>query len=263
MNRIPLVLLAIVGAGCTPAGNFQGKLVDAISGDPMPEVRLLAKSDPMSSDMTCQTFDAMTGADGSFDVLGLCGADTYTLQPSLKFMLLDGVGSIDGSVQATDVVEIKVWRDPGPGVHVLDGAKMEKQSTASDVESKNILDSEEKVFYPAKLPLVYTVVTQGQYLMLSGDRNIDKLAFFPVIETGERTFGTTDEPDKDEPWSYIGIEFQSDTEFERKTATPDPSKIKEVELNGQHVIYIAHDALPAGQYALWEQDGRRMYAVQF
>jgi hypothetical protein len=263
MSRIPLVLLAIVGIGCMPAGSYQGKLVDAISGDPMPDVRLLAKSDPLSSDMTCQTFDAMTGADGSFLVQGLCAADTYTLQPSLQFFLLEGLSPIDGSVQATDVVTTKVWRAPGAGVYVLEGAKMDKQSTAVDVESKNILDSEEKVFYPAKLPITYTTLAEGQYLMLSGDRNIDKLGFYPIIESGERVFGTTDEKDKDEPWSYIGIEFTSDTEFERKVATPDPAKVLEIEQGDRHLIYIAHDALPAGQYALWEQDGRRTYALQF
>ena len=263
MNRVPLFVLAVVGIGCVPAGSYQGKLVDAISGDPMSDVRLLAKSDPMSSDMGCQAFEAMTGPDGSFTIEGLCAADTYVLHPSLTFMLLDGGGSIDGSVQATDVDTIQVWRDPGSGVYLLDGKKMDKQSTASDVESKNILDSEEKVFYPAKLPLTFTELAAGQFLMLSGDRNIEKLGFYPLIESGERNFGTTAETDKDEPWSYIGIEFTSDTEFERKTATPDAAKVKEVKLSGKHVVYIAHDALPAGQYALWEQDGRRMYAVQF
>ena len=104
MNRVPLFVLAVVGIGCVPAGSYQGKLVDAISGDPMSDVRLLAKSDPMSSDMGCQAFEAMTGPDGSFTIEGLCAADTYVLHPSLTFMLLDGGGSIDGSVQAVDVV---------------------------------------------------------------------------------------------------------------------------------------------------------------
>ncbi len=263
MNRIPLVALALVGIGCVPAGSYQGKLVDAISGEPMQDVRLLAKSEPMSSDMTCQTFDATSGPDGSFVVQGMCGSDSYKLNPSMKFMVLDGAAIIDGSVQATETVEIKVWRDPGAGVYVLDGPKMAKQSTASDVETKNILDSEEQVSYPAKLPLNFTKLSEGQYLLVSGDRNIDKLGFYPLIESEERTFGTKDEPDKDEPWTYIGVEFTSDTEFERKTATPDASKILEVNIDGHHVQYIPADALPAGQYALWEQDGRRMYAIEF
>ena len=263
MSRTRLVILALVGVGCAPAGSYQGQLVDAITGDPLPDIRLLAKSDPLSGDMTCQTFDATTSPDGSFTVQGLCATDTYTLQPALQFMLLEGLAPIDGSVQATAKVTTKVWRAPGAGVYILDGPKMSKQSTAVDVESKNILDSEEKVHYPAKLPISYTALAEGQYLMLSGDRNIDKLAFYPVIETGERTFGTADEPDKDEPWSYIGIEFSSDTEFERKTATPDPAKVLEVQQNERHVIYIAHDALPAGQYALWEENGRRTYAIEF
>jgi hypothetical protein len=263
MSRIRLVLLALVGVGCVPAGSYQGKLVDAITGDPLPDLRLLAKSEPLSSDMTCQTFDAMTGPDGSFTVQGLCASDTYTLQPSLQFMLLEGLAPIDGSVQATEVVTTKVWRAPGAGVYILDGATMDKQSTAVDVESKNILDSEEKVYYPAKLPITYKQVGAGQYLMLSGDRNIDKLGFYPIIESGERVFGSSDEKDKDEPWSYIGIEFTSDTEYERKTVTPDPAKVLEIEQGERHVLYIAHDALPPGQYALWEQDGRRTYALQF
>jgi len=263
MNRIPLVILALVGIGCVPAGSYQGKLVDAITGDPLPDIRLLAKSDPMSSDMTCQTFDALSGADGSFTIQGLCAADTYKLQAGLDSQLLEGIVAIEGGVQATEVVTTKVWRAPGAGVYILIDDKWDKLSTASDVESKNLLDSEEKAFYPAKLPLVFSKVEPGQYLMLSGDRNIDKLGYYPLIESEERTFGTKDEPDKDEPWSYIGIEFTSDTEFQRKTATPEAAKQLEIEQGDAHVVYLPHDALPAGQYALWEQDGRRMYAVEF
>jgi hypothetical protein len=264
MSRSPLVLLALVCIGCLPAGSYQGKLVDAITGEPMPDVRLLAKSDPMSSDMTCQTFEALTAADGSFQLEGLCAETSYRLEPGLKFMILEGVGAIDGGVQATEVVTTNVWRGPGAGVYILDGTKMDKQSTAVDVESKAIYESEtEKAYYPAKMPITYSALEPGQYLMISGQRNIDKLHFYPIIESGERTFGTKAEPDKDEPWSYIGIEFSSDTEYERRVVEPDASKVKEIVQDDRHVIYLAHDALPPGNYALWEQDGRRTYALTF
>jgi hypothetical protein len=262
MRRSPLAILALLCIGCVPAGSYQGKLVDAISGEPLPNVRLLAKSNPVSGDMTCQTFDALSGPDGSFSIQGLCASDTYELRPGLEFMLLEGVGLIDGSVQAADAPTIQVWRAPGAGVYILDDAKMDKQSTAVDVETKNILDSEEKVFYPSKLPVAFSKLEAGQYLMISGDRNIEKLAFYPIIESGERTFGTKAEPDKDEPWSYIGIEFASDTEFERKVVAPDAAKVKEVRQGDRHVVYIPHDALLPGQYALWEEGGRRTYAFE-
>ena len=79
MYRSPVILLALLGIGCVPTGAYQGKLVDAMTGEALPDVRLLAKSSPVSGDMTCQTFDAMTAADGSFSVQGLCANDTYTL----------------------------------------------------------------------------------------------------------------------------------------------------------------------------------------
>ncbi len=263
MNRITAASLALVLIGCMPVGSYQGQLVDAITGEPLADVRVLAKSEPMSSDMTCQTFDALTGPEGHFTIQGLCASDSYTLTAGLPSQVLEGVASIDGSVQATEVITTKMWRAPGAGVYILDGSKWDKLSTASDVETKNILDSEEKVHYPAKLPLTFSTLGDGQYLMLSGDRNIDKLGFYPLIESEERTFGTKDEPDKDEPWTYIGIAFSSDTEFERKTAKPDAAKVLEIEQGETHVVYIGKDALPAGQYALWEQDGRRMYAIEF
>ncbi len=264
MFRSHLFLFAAVGVGCMPTGSYQGKLVDAMTGDVLPDVRLLAKSMPVSRDMTCQTFDALTSADGSFTVQGLCGSDTYLLEPGLQFMLLEGVGIIDGSVQATEVVETKVWRAPGAGVYILDGTKMEKLSTAVDVESKALFESEEKVYYPSKMPVSYTSVEAGQYVMISGERNIEKLGFYPMIESQDRTFGTKAEPDKDEePWAYLGIRFESDTEWERVKVDPDQAKVKEIGQDERHVVYIAADAVAAGQYALWEAGGRRTYALEF
>jgi hypothetical protein len=262
MSRATLAILALVGFGCVPAGSYQGKLVDAISGAPVPDVRLLAKSG--STDMTCMAFDATTGPDGSFTIPKLCAGETYLLEAGMKTFVLEGAGPIDGAVQATGAVTIKVWKNPGAGVYLLknDGT-WDKLGTASDVESKKILDSEEKAFYPAKLPITYTAVAEGQYLMISGDRNIDKLIFQPVIESGTRIFGTSEEQDEDEPWSYIGIEFQSDTEFQRKTVEPDPAKRLEIEQGEAHVVYLPAGAVPAGRYALWEDGGRRMYAVEF
>ena len=93
MFRSHLFLLAAVGVGCMPTGSYQGKLVDAMTGDVLPDVRLLAKSMPVSRDMTCQTFDALTSADGSFTVQGLCGSDTYLLEPGLlpmEFVIDEG-----------------------------------------------------------------------------------------------------------------------------------------------------------------------------
>jgi hypothetical protein len=262
MSRASLAILALVSFGCVPAGSYQGKLVDAITGEPIPDVRLLAKSE--SADMTCRAFDATTGPDGSFTIPKLCAGESYLLEPGLTTYVLEGVAPIDGAVAATGTVTTKVWKNPGAGVYLLkkDGT-WDKLGTASDVEAKNILDSEEKAYYPAKLPITYTPVAEGQYLMISGDRNVEKLVFQPVIESGERVFGTSDEKDKDEPWSYIGIEFQSDTEFERKSAQPDQAKVLEVHQGEAHVVYIPAGAVPAGQYALWEDGGRRMYAVEF
>lgn len=264
MFRTRLFAIALLGVGCMPTGSYKGKLVDAMTGEALPDVRLLAKSSPVSGDMTCQTFDAMTAADGTFTVQGLCANDTYVLEPGLQFMLLEGVGTIDGSVQATETVETKVWRAPGAGVYILDGTKMDKLATAVDVESKKLYESEEKVYYPSKMPVSYTKVEAGQYLMISGERNIEKLAFYPVIESEGRTFGTKAEPDKDEEaWAYIGISFESDTEWERAVTAPDKSKVKEIEQDGRHVIYVGSDAIAAGQYALWEEGGRRTYALEF
>jgi len=237
--------------------------VDAISGQALADIRLLAKSEPMSSDLTCQIFEATTGPDGSFSFEGLCGSDTYNVEPSMKFMLLDGIEQITGGVQATTTVETKVWRAPGAGVYILDGEAMKKQSTLADVESKNVLDSEELAWFPTTLPSKLNKVEPGQFLMISGKRNVEKLHFLPLIESGVRVFGTSAEKDEDEAWTYIGIRFESDTEFERVQATPAADKVLEVKQGDRQVHYVPGDALPAGQYALWETEGRRTYMLEF
>ncbi|MFH1466729.1 MAG: hypothetical protein ABIO70_20250 [Pseudomonadota bacterium] len=264
MRRLSLPALLLLAIGCQPAGSFQGKLVDALSGQPMADVRLLAKANGEEADLTCQIFEATSGPDGIFNMQGLCAGISYALQPGLDFYLIQGVGDIPGGQPSAGVKDLEVWRAPAAGVYLLDGGKMDKQSTATDVESKNIYESEEKVWYPAKLPLTYTKVAGTQMLMISGQKNIEKLGFYPVVESGPRTFGTKAEPDKDEEtWSYIGIRFTTDTEYERLQVKPDDSKIKKVSEGDRQVIYIPADAVAPGQYALWEEGGRRAYALEF
>jgi len=244
-----------------PTGSYQGKLVDAITGDPVTDIRLIAKAEPASTDMTCQVFEGATGADGNFMIEGLCGGNTYRLEAGQKFLLFEGLGLIEGGVPSTSVVTTKVWRSPGAGVYIIEGTKMNKQSTVTDVGSKQLYESEEKVYYPDPLPKTATKITAGQYLGISGDP--DSMKFYPLVESGERTFGTKDEPDKEDPWSYIGIRFESDTEWERLEGKPDPSKVLEIKQGKRHTRYVEGTALPAGMYAVMKEGDRRTYLFEF
>lgn len=263
--RIPLVFLAVLaGTGCTPAGSFQGKLVNAMSGEPIPDIRLLAKSED-TSDLTCQVFEATTGSDGTFSLDGLCGGTTYTIRPTEATLLLEGVSEVPGGQPATGVQEVKAWVAPaGSGVYLLEEGELRSLSTKADVGSAYIWESdEETVRYPKTLPKKIPHVGKDDHLVLAGSRAIKKMKFHPLVKSDERKFGSREEPEESEPWWYIGVKFESDTEYERITVRPDKAKVLDVKVDDAHVQYLPTDALPPGHYALLADMDRRTYLVTF
>lgn len=263
MYRNQMILLLFAGAGCTSTGSFQGKLVNAMSGDPVAEVRLLAKA-PDSPDLTCQVKEANTAVDGTFLFDGLCADTNYVVTSTDKTLVLVGVSQVAGGVKATTTEEVKAWRAPtGNGVFLLAMDKLKPLKTVADVGSSYLWESEETVRYPKTLPKKVTRIMDDQYLVLSGARAIEKMKFHPLIKSGERKFGNKKEPEPSVPWWYIGMRFQSDTEYERITAEPDKDKQIEVQEGDTHVVYLPSDALPPAHYVLLADMDRRTYMVTF
>ncbi len=257
------VLSVLLAVGCTPKGSFQGKLVHAITGKPVAGKNVTLKSDPPAPDVTCQTFNVKTDDAGVFTVEALCGDATYKIEALDKEILLDGPETVKGSEAVAAPTEIKVWPAPPTGVYLMSDGSLTKQAAAWKVEGKNILDSPEQVFFPTELPSEAVRVGPNQYLVLSGDRTIESLRIEPLIDSGPRTFGTSKERDKDEAWSYIGVKFASDKEFERVPVTPRAERVLDVKKNGTQVRYIEGSALPAGKYTIMPKGGKRAYILEF
>ena len=257
------VLSVLLAVGCTPKGSFQGKLVHAITGQPVGGKSLTLKSDPPAPDLSCQTFTTRTDDAGVFTVDALCGDASYKIEAADKEILLDGPESVKGSEVAAQPTEIKVWPSPPTGVYLMTDGSLTKQAASWKVEGKNILDSQEQVFFPTELPSEAIRVGPGQYLVLSGDRTIESLRIQPLVDSGPRTFGTSRERDKDEAWSYIGVKFASDTEFERVEVTAKADRVLEVKKNGTQVRYVEGTALPAGKYTIMPKGGKRAYILEF
>jgi len=257
------VLSVLLAVGCTPKGSFQGKLVHAITGQPVAGKSVTLKSDPPATDVTCQTFNVKTDDAGVFTVEALCGDANYKIEAADKEILLEGPEAVKGSEIVAAPVEIKVWPTPPTGVYLLAEGNLTKQAAAWKVEGKNVLDSKEQVFFPTELPSEATRVGPQQYLVLSGDRTIESLNIQPLIDSGPRTFGTSRERDKDEAWSYIGVKFASDTEFERVEVTPRADDVREVKKGSVQVRYIEGTALPPGKYTVMPKGGKRAYILEF
>jgi len=249
-----LALSAIVG--CT-SPTAKGTLVDGITGKPIAEMRLIATATSGTS-MTCSAFEATTDATGAFSYDALCSGTGYGLKAENENLWLAEVDSIpDGGA---DGLEVKAWRAPkGSGMFRLTGDELESIRSSADIKSEPVWNSDtEKVEYPATVPKKPVVIGPDDYLVLVGESAVTKTKYYPLIKSGERKFGSSKTSIITmEPWSYIGIEFTSDTEFERKESSPKDGSVTNKQKGDRNVSWVKGDALPAGRYAVHrEGDGR-------
>ncbi len=245
-------------------GSFEGELVDALYGKPLAETRVIAKA-PRALDLTCQTFESTSDESGLFKFPELCGGETYDIYPADKTLFFDGLEQVDGSSTSTGAVQVKVWRTPPKGIYLLDGKELTQQNTRTEIGYKIIFNTEdERAYYPMELFKKLTRVQEGQYLVMSGPRCAKRMKFYPLIEEPrQRRFGNSNIWTTEDPWTYIGIKFKSNTDYERIEATPDPSRVTVLDKKGHQVRYLAAGALPPGQYAVFAKDDKRTYMFEF
>ncbi|MCB9673543.1 MAG: carboxypeptidase regulatory-like domain-containing protein [Alphaproteobacteria bacterium] len=252
---LPLVALFAVTGCSNPTA--KGKLVDGISGKPVAEMRLIATATDAAS-MTCSAFEAVTNANGEFSFDTLCSGTAYSLKAENENLWLAEVDSIpDGGAEG---LEVKAWLAPkGSGMYRLTGDTLQSIRTSADIKSEPIWNSDtEKVQYPATLPKTPVNIAADDYLVLVGEGSVESTKYYPLIKSGERKFGSSKTTiiTMDE-WAYIGIEFKSDTEFERKEASPADGSVLKKAKDDRSVAWVKGDALPAGRYAVHrEGDGR-------
>lgn len=276
-------LSAVLGlsvlAACAAPGAFQGKLVDPVSGSPRAEVRVVAKA-VSGGDVTCQSREATTGADGTFTIEDTCAEHSYVLQSGDDTLILQGDLKVEGGKPAEAARELQAWRAPkGDGVYVVNGDTITEVKKSADIyweplfpDPKNV-DVYEKIRYPSVVPNSVPNVGAGAQLAIAGEDNVADLKIvplilaqgkvnFPHLEKGDGTVATISDA------SWVGVRFKSTTmkslaDIEKVDAALDASKVHELKGKGWVTHMISSDALPAGRYAILSDAGSRMFIVDF
>jgi hypothetical protein len=264
LSRSSLAVLALATlAGCTKTGSVNGRVVDAISGKAVGDIKVNATATVKPKSPSCNTFETLAQKDGTFTINGLCEGVTYRLGSLEKTRFISGP-EVAGGVPADKVVDAKAWFLPlAENIYLATGGEPAQIRQNVVIGSSKILDSQDEVLYPKEFPKGIKVITPGTYLLVNGKTRNEKIQLLPVLESGERKFGTTKAPEKSEPWWYIGVRFNSDTEVEKVEAQVDKAKIVELKDDTRHATFYAYDAVPAGYYMLMAPKETRAYLVRF
>jgi len=263
--RIALIAAAaLTVTGCGAAGTVDGRLVDGLTDTPLTEGRLLLKSSD-TTDMTCMTIEGILNPDGTFNVTGTCSGATYHLElpKEMEHLQIDTTQSIAGG-EPVSLGDMAAWNAPGAGVYHLSDNEAKMMRTGADLDSVTIWETDVEVNYPKKLPGRIPVIEAGHHLLIAGKANVDKLKFHPLVKSEEKLrFGEPDHYFDMEPWYYIGVTFESKTEYEMVTVTVDQSAIIKANVGDFEALYLTEKALPPGRYALLGDDDKRTYIVDF
>jgi len=253
MYRIAFLAVVALSVGCG-GGDAEGTLTYAMSGEGIPETRIIAKAASVDASLTCQTFEATTDANGAFKIEGLCGGTPYKLRTSNDQLWIPDLENVPDGGQAG--IEIKAWvATDTNGVFKLVGGNLNPIKSTTDLKHETILDSEGvTVGYPARVPGKVELIGEGDHLVFLGTSTIADMTFEPLIRSGERKF---DGRITMQPWSFIGVKFTDDTTYEKVTATVDDGKVVSKESGERAARYYPHDALPAGRYVVYNAKKKR------
>ena len=214
----------------------------------------------------CMVKETRVAADGTYTVADLCSSATdYSIELSDKNLFLAETNSIAKGYDGAGPLDLKVWRAPkGTGLFKLKGTELSRVMSATDFRTDYIFKSEEKVQSPAEIKSV-PIIEAGEYLLLSGEAA--SYDIIPLMNSGKRRLGKSagskSEWVDQQPWSYVGITFTTDTEFERVTATLNAEKVIEKTKGKQTAKYLSSDALSQGRYAIIKPGGKRGWIVDF
>jgi hypothetical protein len=276
--------LMCLAVGCNVT--VEGKVVDGMTGEAIAGrtadteegkgMRILFKavstdekgkqSQNVAAGAMCLVKEAAVGEDGSFSVGDVCAsASDYTIELSDKNLFLADVAGIEKGYEGGAPLELKVWRAPkGTGVFKLAGTELSRIGSATDLRTDFVFKSEEKVQSPKEFKAV-PLIGAGEYLVLSGKAS--GYSVVPLINSGKRRLGKEANAAKEwvdqAPWAYLGVEFTSDTEIERKTAAFDAAKVIAKAKGKRKANFVGSDAVPAGRYIIMPEGGKRGWIVDF
>jgi len=251
--------LSFQGVGCGGSSAYSGLIVNGMDGAGLGDVRIVARSSPPSPDLTCRVRETKTKPDGTFVFADLCRNQNYIMSLPSPTLHLSGTNVIGGSETNQDGKH-QAWHAPdGQGVYRLSSGSVQALPTFSDVVRDQTQDGQ-PVIYPTMKPTGKVItIEDGQHLVISGKNWVKRQKIKPLnSDTGRRRLASGIIRDH----VYIGVEWK-DGERVSTEAQLDESKVKEVLIRGEGVRYFAHDAVPAGRYALLGEDDARVTIIDF
>jgi len=257
---MPTLALLFALAGCAPQGAHSGRLLSALSEEPLVAHRVQAKA-VTSPQISCQVRETLTDGLGDFHFDDLC-PEPYVLSSGEAAWVVAGDTDVDGTVQSAMSVDYAVWlAPPAPGVFRVAGQEIQALRTFSPVSQETVLGGTATVRYPEIKPLRAPTIAPGGYLVIAGGREIKKLEIEPLLpDTGVRRFsgGVTIEDHV-----YIGVAFDSDRSWRLVDGAADEAHVRNVVLDDRPLRYVGHAALAPGMYAVLGKKDRRTYVVEF
>ena len=253
------IFTILFGVGCGGSSGYTGTLVNGMNGDGVEGVRIVARSSPPSADLTCRVREVKSGPDGRFQFTDLCRDQGYIMALPAPTLHLSGKNVI-GVSETPEAGKHQVWEAPdGQGIYRLLDGRVQSLPTFADVV-RDQTPSGEAVAYPALKPTGKVItISQGSYLIISGKNWVKKQKLYPLIsDSGRRRLASGLIRDH----VFIGAKWSEDG-MEKVDAEIDASKVKEVLLRGEGVRFLAHDAVPAGRYALLGDDDARVTVIDF
>lgn len=259
MSRTSMLGL-IAGLAACSSNSADGQLIDAMTGEGIAGVRIIATAQDPTASITCTSFEAETDEAGAFRITGLCGG-TYGLKTADDTLWLADIDTVpDGG--AADL-KLQVWRaPPGSGIYRLSDGKLEPLRTSSDLSKDRLWGTDETLMWPAKVPSKAPVIGPGDHLVQVGKDTLEQTRIAPLIPSGPRWLGEGSERYQMSNVSFIGARFEGD-DLERVEATVDSAKVVTREKGDRAARFVPGSALPAGRYALYRDKGRTVTIVDF
>lgn len=263
-------LLGLLGlAACASNGSLSGKVTDGVTGQPRSGVKLTAKATEGTS-VHCQSLEATTGADGAFTFGETCAGHKFKLESGDKTLALEGELAFNGGEVIAAPLELKAWRTPeGKGLFLVADDAIDEVKTSAEIVKETIGSSTEFVVYPDRVPSSPKTISGAGYLVLAG-KDTDGIQFHPLIkQPGKTVFNKPDGVTATlEDVYFAGAIVKNQPiavpeDVERAAATLDASKTHSITAGKHNAKFIFADALPAGLYAAFAPENRRMYILQF